>query len=406
MTISLSFDNQKIILFFYFTKGISSFSFRNFDLRNVELKDCNLENISIQYAYYNEHTSWPEDFDFIHSGALGPGAQLKNKNLSNNVCRNMILTDADLSHVYASGVYFCKARLENSNLTGAMLCNADFHEANFSNCNLSKADLRGCNLQGAQLLGVNLNKARHDQGTIWPDGFRCEEHVLLGERGDYRGLDFSHEDLSHLVLSQGDFQYVLHPQDRHRPGLLGQVSFLALHGHSVSTSATIRGSAVRSILLCQEIPPAPVDVDTSIPEASGETLTLRDRVAEHLENDSCASCHLLMDPIGLGLENYDSIGRWRERDNGALIDASGDLDGAPFENPTALAHEIANHDNFVWCLSRGLARYANGREESRAERDHLDILEQRLVHHQYQIKPFLLEVVMSPLFLRAGSIEE
>ena len=191
----------------YFTKGISSFSFRNIDLRNVELKDCNLENISIQYAYYNEHTSWPEDFDFIHSGALGPGAQLKNKNLSNNVCRNMILTDADLSHVYASGVYFCKARLENSNLTGAMLCNADFHEANFSNCNLSKADLRGCNLQGAQLLGVNLNKARHDQGTIWPDGFRCEEHVLLGERGDYRGLDFSHEDLSHLVLSQGDFQY-------------------------------------------------------------------------------------------------------------------------------------------------------------------------------------------------------
>ena len=242
------------------------------------------------------------------------------------------------------------------------------------------------------------------------------EYLIFEQEGDFRESLTSQESFVNRRLAaiynipysnaQGDFQYVRHPQERHRPGLLGQVSFLALHGHSVSTSATIRGSAVRSILLCQEIPPAPVDVDTSIPEASGETLTLRDRVAEHLENESCAGCHLLMDPIGLGLENYDSIGRWREQDNGALIDPSGDLDGAIFDNPTTLAHEIANHDNFVWCLSRGLARYANGREESRAEREHLDILEQRLTHHQYQIKPFLLEVVMSPLFRRAGSIEE
>ena len=204
----------------------------------------------------------------------------------------------------------------------------------------------------------------------------------------------------------GSFQYVVHPEDRHRPGLLGQTSFLALHGHSVSTSATIRGSAVRSILLCQEIPPAPVDVDTSIPEASGETLTLRDRVAEHLENDSCAGCHLLMDPIGLGLENFDSIGRWRETDNGATIDASGELDGVPFTNPTELASAIAYHSNFTWCLTRGLGRYANGREESSAEGKHLDVLDERLAHHKYQIKPFLLEVVMSPLFRKAGNIEE
>ena len=204
----------------------------------------------------------------------------------------------------------------------------------------------------------------------------------------------------------GDFQYVSHPEERHRPGLLGHVSFLALHGHSVSTSATIRGSAVRSIFLCQEIPPAPVDVDTSIPEASGETLTLRDRVAEHLENDSCAGCHLLMDPIGLGFENYDSIGRWRDTDNGAVIDPGGDLDGVDFENPTELATALSEHNNFTWCLTRGFARYANGREESSSERSHLDVLDTRLAHHQYRIKPFLLEMVMSPLFRVAGNLEE
>jgi hypothetical protein len=202
------------------------------------------------------------------------------------------------------------------------------------------------------------------------------------------------------------FQQVEHPEDRQRPGLLGQISFLSLHGHSVSTSATLRGSAVRHILLCQEIPPPPVDVDTSIPEASGNTLTLRDRVAEHLQNESCAGCHKLMDPIGLGLENYDSIGRWREKDNGVVIDATGEMDGVHFTNPTELANTIATDDNFTWCITRGLGRYVTGRKEASAEGSHVDVLNERLIHHEYQLKPLLLEVIMSPLFRKAGSIEE
>ena len=203
----------------------------------------------------------------------------------------------------------------------------------------------------------------------------------------------------------GEFGYIEHPLSSFRQGLLGQVSFLALHSHSVSTSATLRGSAVRSILLCQSIPPAPVNVDTSIPEASGTTLTLRDRVAEHLEDPSCAGCHLLMDPIGLGLENFDSLGRWRATDNGATIDPSGDLDGASFNTPFELSSAIAAHSNYGWCLSRTLSRYATGRIEHSDEEALVDVLSDRLEFHEFRIKPLLLEVVMSPLFRNAGTLE-
>lgn len=242
------------------------------------------------------------------------------------------------------------------------------------------------------------------------------ENIVFEEESDIReSLTAKSSFVNHRLAAIYDipysgtteeFQYVEHPESRHRPGLLGQVSFLAQHGHSVSTSATLRGSAVRSILLCYEIPPPPVDVDTSIPEASGTTLTLRDRVAEHLENPSCAGCHMLMDPIGLGLENFDSIGRWREKDNGVTIDATGDLDGVHFTNPTELAKLISENERFTWCMTRGLGRYATGREESRDEEAHVEVLNERLIHHEYEIKPLLLEVIMSPLFRNAGSLEE
>ena len=151
------------------------------------------------------------------------------------------------------------------------------------------------------------------------------EYLVFDLEADYRELMTTRETFINPRLaaiynipapSPEGFAYAQLPDDSARSGLLGQVSFLAGHSHQVSSSATLRGKAVRTILLCQSIPAPPVDVDTSIPEPSGNALTLRDRVAEHLENPSCSACHLMTDPIGLALENFDSIGRWRDRDNG------------------------------------------------------------------------------------------
>jgi hypothetical protein len=160
------------------------------------------------------------------------------------------------------------------------------------------------------------------------------------------------------------------------------------------------------VLLCQEIPSPPVEVDTSIPEPSAEVQTLRERVAEHLENPSCAACHQLTDPIGLGLENFDGIGRFRRTEYDAIIDPSGDLDGALFDDAVGLGVALREHPAFVSCVVKMVSRYAIGRAESYGEREWLGLLESRFADHNFQLKPLLLELIMSPLFQRLGPLKE
>ena len=181
--------------------------------------------------------------------------------------------------------------------------------------------------------------------------------------------------------SAEEFSYVDLEEYSPRVGLLGHASILGLNAHAVSSSPTLRGKAVRNILLCQLIPAPPVNVDTSIPEPSGTTNTMRERVAEHLTDPSCAGCHRLTDPIGLGLENFDGIGRWRDYDNGEIIDPSGDLDGAEFVTPYELgdAIEITVSSSHVW-FERSIAM--TGRMETSEERAWLETLVERFEGHK------------------------
>ncbi|MEE2756161.1 MAG: DUF1592 domain-containing protein [Myxococcota bacterium] len=192
------------------------------------------------------------------------------------------------------------------------------------------------------------------------------------------------------------------PESKGRVGILGHVSFLATHAHSRASSATRRGLAVRTILLCQNIPPAPVDVDTSIPEPSAADRTLRERVAKHLESPSCAGCHRLTDPIGLGLENFDGIGRHRTTEYDTVIDPSGELDGTYFSDAVELGTAIKEHPAFVPCVVKVVSRYAVGRMEDAVEREWIDTLTDRFAYHNYQLRPLMLELIVSPLFRRVG----
>lgn len=239
------------------------------------------------------------------------------------------------------------------------------------------------------------------------------EHVVFDSDSDYRDILTARETFLNPRLAAlydlpapdpSGFRRVRLPDSSRRTGLLSQASFLMLHAHAVASSATLRGAAVRRILLCQDIPIPPVNVDTSIPEPSGQTLTLRDRVAEHLENPSCAGCHLLTDPVGLALENFDALARWRDRDNGALIDASGELDGATYVDHVGLAKAVRDHEDLPRCLATMLTRYATGRLETNDEADRLDALTARFAGHGYRVQPLLLEVVTSPLFRDAGEL--
>ena len=241
------------------------------------------------------------------------------------------------------------------------------------------------------------------------------EDLVFDEPRDFRELMTSRVTFINPMLAAiyqvpapkaDGFGRVEIPEEMGRAGMLGQVSFLAVHAHSRASSATRRGVAVRNILLCQTIPSPPVDVDTSIPEPSAEVQTLRDRVAEHLGNPSCAGCHSLTDPIGLGLENFDGIGRFRAEEYGTVIDPSGHLDGTEFTDAVELGHAIRDHRDFIPCVVKMVSRYATGRLETPEESVWIEALTERFRIHGYQLKPLILELVTSPLFRRIGVLKE
>ena len=159
------------------------------------------------------------------------------------------------------------------------------------------------------------------------------------------------------------------PSDGPRAGLLGQASFLALQSHSVSTSVTRRGLFVRTVLLCQSIPPPPAGVNTSLPESSADAPTMRERIEIHSSDPSCAGCHEVTDPIGLAFETFDAIGRHRTTENDHPIDPSGDLDGEAFSDADGLAHLLREHPDLTACLSERLLEHTQGHQLSGGEAD-------------------------------------
>jgi hypothetical protein len=200
------------------------------------------------------------------------------------------------------------------------------------------------------------------------------------------------------AASLDGFAPVLLPKDSERQGLLGQASVLAQYAHSTSSSSTLRGKFMRTVLLCATIPPPPADVDTSLPEPSPELPTLRDRMKNHMENPSCNSCHFFLDPIGLGLERFDGIGKYRLTEQKVAINPSGNLDRVPFDDARGLGEAIAQHRDFHRCLTRHLYRYAVGRLETDGEEDLLEWLSLALANDGFRVKPLLKHVVMSEGF--------
>ena len=147
-----------------------------------------------------------------------------------------------------------------------------------------------------------------------------------------------------------------------RQGLLSQGSLLLVNSHSDRTSPVRRGKYVLSELLCTDIPPPPPSVNTKIAADTTGTKTLRQVLAAHIVDPSCASCHKLMDPIGFGMENYDAIGAYRTTDNSLPIDASGTLpSGETFTGLAQLTPLIAKNPAFPKCLASKLYAYALGR---------------------------------------------
>jgi hypothetical protein len=153
--------------------------------------------------------------------------------------------------------------------------------------------------------------------------------------------------------------------DPNRGGLLGQGSVLTVTSYPNRTSVVQRGKWILENLLGTPPPPPAVVVpDLKEHGNDGKHLTMRQQMEQHRANPECASCHARMDPLGFALENYDGVGKWRDKDAGSAIDASGKLpDGSAFVGPAGLKKIMvtSRRDEFISTATQKLLLYALGR---------------------------------------------
>ena len=189
------------------------------------------------------------------------------------------------------------------------------------------------------------------------------------------------------------------PADSERVGLLTQIAFLASHAHPGRSSPTLRGKALRELLLCQTVPRPPPNVDFSLIEDPKSTLrTARERLAAHRANPVCAGCHKITDPIGLALENFDGAGQFRETERGAPIDASGSLDGKNFSNPLGLAQAVHDNPGLTSCVVRRAYAYGTGGPVKPNDKAVLPYLNNRFAAAQYRFPDLLRTIALSHAF--------
>ncbi|MGE3336120.1 MAG: DUF1592 domain-containing protein [Rhodospirillaceae bacterium] len=194
------------------------------------------------------------------------------------------------------------------------------------------------------------------------------------------------------------------PADSPRAGILTHISFLAVHSHPGRSSATLRGKALRELLLCQPVPRPPANVDFSAVENPKANLrTARDRVNAHLENPVCAGCHKITDPMGLALENFDGSGRYRETERGSPIDASGSLDGKAFTNVVGLGQALHDHPALSSCLVKRAYSYGTGGPTEPSDRPLLAYLDTRFAGDGYRLAGLLRAITLSNSFSQVSA---
>jgi hypothetical protein len=239
------------------------------------------------------------------------------------------------------------------------------------------------------------------------------DHVITRNE-DYRDLFTTRSTFMSMNLaavygtptSNGWVAYEF-PQDSVRSGLLTQISFLAAHSHAVRSSPTLRGKALRELFLCQKVPPPPPNVDFSLLEDAGDLKTARERLKIHSTNPSCAGCHLITDPMGLALENFDGAGRYRETENGIELDISGELDGALYDDVAGLTMALRNHRKLPTCLVNRLYAYGTGGPVSlRYDREILTHFVERFAGNGYKVPDLLRDIALSQAFSRVRPTPE
>lgn len=188
-----------------------------------------------------------------------------------------------------------------------------------------------------------------------------------------------------------------------RAGVLTQASILTLTSQPTRTSPVKRGKWIMETFLGSAPPPPPADVpELAATQKTNPKASLREQMAIHRESPKCSVCHKVMDPLGFGLENFDGIGRWREKEKGRPIDASGELPGGVrFQGPVELVGVLAKQqDAFRRHLSRTLLTYALGRGLEYYDDCAIDRIAEATREHGDRFSILVNEIVRSEPFLK------
>lgn len=202
-------------------------------------------------------------------------------------------------------------------------------------------------------------------------------------------------------LSDNEFKLVQWP-DNHRAGILGLGGVLAMTSRYKETSPVLRGAWVLETLLGTPVPPPPPDVPPLKTDAEvGKKLGMREKLTEHRANPACNTCHRLMDPIGFGLENFDWMGQWRDKESdGQPIDASGELpSGDRFNGIVELRQALLNRKSeFVNNFASRVLGYALGRSLQDGDDCTIQQIVQRVEKDEYRARTLIREIVLSTPF--------
>ena len=235
------------------------------------------------------------------------------------------------------------------------------------------------------------------------------EHLVREDRNILELLDapytFANERIAKHYgipnVTGNKFRQVDLPSERR--GILGHGSFLASTSFANRTSPVLRGKWIMEVLLGSPPPPPPANVpelEETDAVLGNRRLTLRERMEEHRSNPACSSCHRVIDPLGLALENFDPTGAWRIRDNDILIDASGELyDGTPLNGASDLRNALlARPRIFLTSFTENLMSYALGRRIEYFDMPSIRAIMQEASEHDNRVSAYILGVVNSPAF--------
>jgi hypothetical protein len=190
------------------------------------------------------------------------------------------------------------------------------------------------------------------------------------------------------------------PDGDPRAGIVSQVGFLAAHAHPGRSSATLRGKAVRELILCEPVNPPPANVNFAVVEdvSNPNLRTARQRLEQHANDSSCSGCHKAMDPIGLSLENFDAAGAFRQTENGTAIDPRGFIDDDHFVGAVGLGQALHDNPSTTACMVSVAFRYAYGRPPKRADTDNVIRYEKEFAGSGYRVASLLKAIAMSRSF--------